>query len=366
MDAMSEPTPEEQVTETNQTSQQALPDTLEGSLALGHQRLEAQNFVEAQHLFEHALTLEPSNVVAQHNRGYALESQGAVEAAMAAYEAVLQSPAPLAQSAFNLGALLARAGRNHEAQQAFARALALDPDFARAYINLRVLHARAGRLEEARHCYQQALEHDPSCHSAQLKLANLMAREGRWQEALGEYTRLLEDGWNVAEVYYRRGLALAAQGDEEQAIQAYQHAVDADPKHVAAHMQLALLYAQRERYDRATELLQRAADVASDDARVHYNLGNMHARQAIEAGALVNYGYADAAVRAYRRAIELDPQLIKAYYNLACVAEKISVQEGITAWEQYVNVARNTPAEQEWMAKARNYLRSLKGAESSS
>jgi tetratricopeptide (TPR) repeat protein len=108
-------------------------------------------------------------------------------------------------------------------------------------------------------------------------------------------------------------------------------------------------------------MLQRAADLAPDHARVHYNLGNMHARQAVEGGELRNYGYADAAVRAYRRAIGLDPQLFKAYYNLACVAEKMNVQEGIDAWERYLDVARDVSSEQEWVMKARRYLRALRG-----
>ena len=63
------------------------------------------------------------------------------------------------------------------------------------------------------------------------------------------------------------------------------------------------------------------------------------------------------------RAIDLDPHFLKAYYNLACIAEKMSVQEGVTAWEQYLSVARDVPAEREWLAKARSYLRSLKGME---
>jgi hypothetical protein len=43
------------------------------------------------------------------------------------------------------------------------------------------------------------------------------------------------------------------------------------------------------------------------------------------------------------------------------VAEKISVQEGMSAWEQYLNAARDVPSEQEWVVKARRYLRGLKG-----
>jgi hypothetical protein len=43
------------------------------------------------------------------------------------------------------------------------------------------------------------------------------------------------------------------------------------------------------------------------------------------------------------------------------MAEKINVQEGITAWDQYLIVARDVPSEQEWVVKARRYLRSLQG-----
>ena len=358
---MSESTPEDHTLETSAATDPVLPDTLDALLALGQQCLDDGNYSAAQQVFNRALELEPANVVARHNLGYAFECQGVIDDAIVAYEAAGQGPAPLAQSSFNLGVLLARSGRNDEARRAFQQALERDPTCAKAWINLGVLHARTGQLEEARGCYGQALDVDPSCHSARLKLANLLARENRWEEALGAYAQLVEDGWNLAEVQYRRGLALAAQGDEAGAIEAYEHALAADPEHVFAQVQLALMQAQHERYDQATETLQRAAEMAPDDARVHYNLGNMHARQAVDGGELRNYGYADAALRAYRRAIDLDPQLLKAYYNLACVAEKINVQEGITAWEQYLAVTRDVPSEQEWVMKARRYLRALQG-----
>ncbi len=348
---------------STEAPQAFLPDTLEELLSVGHQHLDEKNFLEAQRAFDKALTLEPSHVVARHNRGYALECQGAVDAAIATYEAVMQSPSPLAQSAFNLGGLLAREGRETEARHAFEQALALDPHFATAYVNLGVLQIRAGLPEEARHCFQQALEHDPACRSARLKLASLLAREERWEEALGEYTRLLEEGGNLAAVHYGRGLALTARGDEEEALQAYQRAIDADPNHVAARVQLGLLYAQRQQYEQAAETLQQAADLAPTDARIYYNLANMHARLAIEGGEVVSYSHADAAIAAYRRAIELNAQFCKAAYNLACVSEKIGVQEGLAAWEQYVRTASAVASEQEWVAKARGYLRRLKAIE---
>jgi protein O-GlcNAc transferase len=359
---MSESTPEKQPSIAHDVSPHGLPETLDELLALGQQRLDEQQYGEAQQAFAQALALEPANVQARHNLGYALQCQGAVAEAMAAYEIVLRSATPLAQSAFNLGELLADTGRDVEAEQAFTHASGLDPGLVLAHVNLGALQVRAGHLDEGRRCYERALEVDPSCHIARLKLANVMVRAGQWEEALHEYRQLEEAAWNLGQVHYRRGVALAARGDEKGAMEALELAVAADPSHVRTHLRLALLYAQQGQYDKATPHFQKAAELRPDDAQVQYNLGNMHARQAIEAGELVNYGYADAALRAYRRAIELDPQRVKAYYNLACVAEKMSTQEGIEAWEQYLHVAGNVPTEAEWVVKARGYLRHLKGA----
>ena len=194
---MSELTPEDQSIEISEATQTTLPDTLDELLALGQRCLDERNFVEARRVFERALTLDPANVMARHNLGYALECQGAIADAIAAYEAVVRSPMPLAQSAFNLGVLLASTGRTDEARQAFELTLERDPACARAWVNLGVLHARTGQLEQARQCYEQALEVDPSCHSARLKLANLLVRESRWEEAWGnmhDWLRRTEPG----------------------------------------------------------------------------------------------------------------------------------------------------------------------------
>src|SRR5688572_4234236 len=132
---MSESTPEVQPSAVSDVPPHTLPDRLDELLALGQQRLDEQRYGEAQQAFAKAIAVEPAHVQARHNLGYALQCQGAVTEAMAAYGMVLHSDAPLAQSAFNLGELLADAGRDVEAQQAFEQALGLDPGFALAHVN---------------------------------------------------------------------------------------------------------------------------------------------------------------------------------------------------------------------------------------
>jgi tetratricopeptide (TPR) repeat protein len=104
--AMHEPTPEGHALDTSEATQPALPDSLDAILALGQRYLDERNFADAQQVFERACSLDPANVSARHNLGYVFECQGAIDSAIAAYEAVVQSPTPLAQSSFNLGILL--------------------------------------------------------------------------------------------------------------------------------------------------------------------------------------------------------------------------------------------------------------------
>ena len=227
--AMSDATPTDHTLETNAATDQVLPDSLDALLALGHRYLDDRHYVEAQGVFSQALDLAPANAEARHNLGYAFECQGAIDDAMAAYEAVRQGPTPLPQSSFNLGVLLSRSGRNDEARQAFQEALERDPSLPRD-LDQSGRAARPGRTARGGAPLLRTGARDrPSCHSAHVKLANLLARDSRWEEALGCYARLAEEGWNPAEVQYRRGLTLAARGDEDEAIKAYERALDAIP-----------------------------------------------------------------------------------------------------------------------------------------
>ena len=296
---------------------------------------------------------------ARHNLGYALEYQGVIEDAIAAYEAVRQSPTPLAQSSFNLGVLLARSDRNDEARRLSNKpSNATPPTPGPGSIwacctpgadggGAPLLRTGAGSGS----LLSQRSQSWPI----------LLARESHWEEALGEYSRLVETGWRSGrEVQYRRGLALAAQGDDEEAIQAYERALEAEPDHIFAQVQLALLYAQRERYDQATETLQRAADLAPDNARVHYNLGNMHARQAVEGGNCATM------------AMPMPPCGPTGAPSISTPAPQSLLQPGLRGGKDQRRRRASPPgksiscdaqraSEQEWVMKARRYLHALKG-----
>lgn len=105
----------------------------------------------------------------------------------------------------------------------------------------------------------------------------------------------------------QRGLFDAAveafgQADFEGAHDRLTELVTANPQHARGWAYLGLCRLETGRHREGLEALERAADIAPDDADIHYWLGNA-------AGAL---GQLDRALACYRRALEIDPQHVKA------------------------------------------------------
>lgn len=108
-----------------------------------------------------------------------------------------------------------------------------------------------------------------------------------------------------AEDWYQRGLELEPLSLEE-AQEAYQRAIEVDPTHADAQVNLGRLLHQQKRISQAAE---------------HYRLALLHAPHATAAFnlglALEDLGHPTEAVQAYETALQLNPMLADAHYNLA-------------------------------------------------
>jgi tetratricopeptide (TPR) repeat protein len=70
----------------------------------------------------------------------------------------------------------------------------------------------------------------------------------------------------------------------------------------------------------------------------------------------------DQAVAFYKTAINNDPTLWSAYFNLALAYEYVDDEKALAAWEKYLEVAKDEPSQQEWLARARDYRGRLRAA----
>jgi tetratricopeptide (TPR) repeat protein len=127
--------------------------------------------------FELALTLEDDDA----------------EAAVAAYEKVLEARPSCTETLINLGRLRAELGQADAAEACFKMALAENPDDATAIYNLGVVAQDLGDDDQAVAHYHRALELDPGFAEAHYNLATIFDRQGQSQAAIrhiNEYRKL--------------------------------------------------------------------------------------------------------------------------------------------------------------------------------
>ncbi len=70
----------------------------------------------------------------------------------------------------------------------------------------------------------------------------------------------------------------------------------------------------------------------------------------------------DQAIAFYKTAINNDPTLWSAYFNLALAYEYVDDEKALAAWEKYLEVAKDEPSQEEWLAQARDYRGRLRAA----
>ena len=121
--------------------------------------------------------------------------------------------------------------------------------------------------------------------------------------------------------YANLGIAYFSLGRYDSARVALEKALQHDGKHLHALYTLGLIHhAQGREYEQALEAFQAVAAADPDDPLVRYYLGRTKAK----------LGQGEEAIGEFRRAIELDPNNVSAYYALA---HELRLQNRIDEWK---------------------------------
>jgi tetratricopeptide (TPR) repeat protein len=172
----------------------------------------------------------------------------------------------------DLGMVLLEAGQPAPAAAAFERALALRPNFGEAAWRLGIAHEARGDSAAAIAALRQALAIQPSLAGARFRLARLLEEWGHTREAIEAYLKVKSSSPHTRLGRIAQARALLMQGRHDPLVSVLRQAVALDPKDGVAFEMLG--------------------------------------------GALSNAGDFDAAAQAYRRALELEPDIVGAYYDL--------------------------------------------------
>jgi Flp pilus assembly protein TadD len=151
-------------------------------------------------LFKHALTVAPSNVIAEDNLGLAMHKNGQLDEAAAHFEKALQ----------------------------------IQPNDYTALLTMGVTRFHQGRVPEAIEYAQATIRSEPDAPRAHNLLGMALAKQNRNEAALDEVRRASELAPKDAEIRNNLGLALARLGRIPEAINEFHEAVRLEPKKAAA------------------------------------------------------------------------------------------------------------------------------------
>ena len=279
---------------------------LSNELQIAVEHHQAGRLAEADSLYRRVLEIEPDNASALHLRGVLAFQQARNEDAVGSIEKAIRAGGPHPAVLNDLGKAYFALKRYREAKRCFAKALSLDPDHAEALGNLGAVLALTGELRGARSRLRKAVALQPRYPNAWFNLGAVLRRLHEPEEAEQSCRRALALNPRMADAHLELGNVLADLGKPEQAEACYRKAIELDSTLAPAHARLAGTLKMTLRLEEA-EASYRAALALQPSAATFQALG----------GVLYELDRPLEAREAFRRALEVDPELVEARWSLA-------------------------------------------------
>src|SRR5579859_2603870 len=351
--------------------------------------LQKKQYQQAEEKLLAITARQTENSQAWFDLGFAQSHLGKTPDAVAAYKKATELSPKWFEAQQNLGLALAKSGDFPAAAAALKNAVTLKPNsegqtaLRDAWISLARV-TEDSQPQEAMSDYQKAIELDPHSSEAVLGAAQLAERSGNLSIAEQQYLKLIELGHNdaiealvmvyvtqkkygEAEAWLRKymaaypenGLAriqlanlLAAEGKSQEAITTLEPVYREAPNAKLARL-LCALYIEAKQYDSAAQVLQSLVAQNPNDAQLHFDYGSALAH-------LHKYPEAQAELL---KAVQLKPDLVDAYFDLAYAAQQNKNYElTIRVLDARAKLQPDTPASYFLRAEAYDSLRMYKPA----
>jgi len=330
-------------------------ERIEDLLDKGNEARDARKFADAEAAYKEVLKLSPRDARAAYGLGNVYSDQQRWDDAEAAYRNSVAWAPKDADAHVALSVVLVQPSLNGDNAKRLAdaetfarRAVQIDPKSAVGWDRLGVaLQARGLLNSETEHSYRRAIELDPQFAVAYAHLARMLNRAGKPGEAAPLYDKAIELAKDPATLNL---IADSLQGEQlwPQSEPVLKRALELDPNNLTSLLLMGRYLIVYRRYQEAEPFLKSATEVASrafqplnllgraylgmdrfSDAEATYERASTLAANAEKkqlAGLFgfegVGDGYLksnqkDKAVRAYQRALELDPNNNGAAQKLA-------------------------------------------------
>ena len=258
---------------------------------------------------------------------------------------------------FARGALALQRGTqdgNETAVDLLARAIEADPNFVVAHYTLGAVHQALGNRWKAAAQFRASTQLDAAYPEPFKALGDLFLAAPRrlFDQAVEAYNKAIELRPFYADAHVGLGDARAAKGETDAAIAAYQKALVFNPVNPKVYLSLGkIYYSEKGLYYESVNAYKKAIELDPQLVEARMGLGEVYEEK----------GLYKEAVDEYKRVIEVDSAHTGALYNMALVYEKIDPKEAMAHWERYIQLASPLQSEKDWVDVARQHLRKLKG-----
>jgi tetratricopeptide (TPR) repeat protein len=198
------------------------------------------DYRSAEMIWRQTVADQPQNARAHFYLGYALESAGRREAALASYRAALNRHPQYADAHAALGRLLGEAGQLEEAIQHLALATRLKPTLRDAPKNLGLYLSLAGRGDDAVAVLSDFLSRQVDDGDAQCWLADAFVRLGHPGRAVPHYAAAVRCSRDPTKAETNWSAACLQLNQPREALEHAGRALQLNPDSVEAHQNLAL------------------------------------------------------------------------------------------------------------------------------
>ena len=203
------------------------------------------------------------------------------------------------------------------------------PDY---YLTLSDIYLAMVQVNKSQDAIIKALSIAPQNVEAYLKLAELNLYLKKYEETHQNADKAIEIQSLTPKAFFIKGFAYKESGDSSKAVRSFMKTIEIDPEYYDAYMQLGLMLSIRKNKN-AIDYFNSALNIKPKSIEAYYALGMFQQEN----------GNPDAAIKAYKNIIVIDPKYKQAYYNTGYVylEYKKAYNEAVKSFTEAINIDKN-------------------------
>lgn len=271
-------------------------------------------FTEAIEVLNKVIQLYPDNVVAYYNRSLAKKSIGDINGAIEDITKVINQQPDDARAFFDRGNLYQTLDNNTKAMEDYNEAIKLEPNEADYYSNRGFINYKLENYVDAIQDFEVALRLNPFDVFAHFYHGNINKANGNLNKAIEDYSEAINCFSKLQELQYEKHIDKDNELVKKVISEQYEFII------ISSYLERAHIKSIQGEFDGANKDLNYLIEnYPSDSVSLAYsNRGNLRLQK----------GDIDGSISDLKTAINLNPNNISAYYDLACgysIANKIEL-----------------------------------------